>query len=75
MLLPVREVAFHALAVAGAHATELGCWEELMLVHRTLEAGNGAIRQRLNAEHGGVRLMLRRLADETTLRHPVACAA
>jgi carboxylate-amine ligase len=75
VLHPVREVALHALAVGGAHAAELGCWEELMLVHRTLEAGNGAIRQRLNAEQGGVRLMLRRLADETTLRRPVACAA
>ena len=74
-LLPVREVTFRALAVAGAHAAELGCWEELSLVHRTVEAGNGAIRQRLNAEQGGVRLMLRRLADETTLRRPVACAA
>jgi carboxylate-amine ligase len=75
VLLPVREVAFHALAVAGAQAAELGCWEELMLLHRTVEAGNGAIRQRLNAEEGGVRLMLRRLADETTLRRQLACAA
>ena len=75
VLHPVREVAFRALAVAGAHAAELGCWEELMLVHRTLEAGNGAIRQRLHAEQGGVRLMLRRLADETTLRRAIACAA
>ena len=46
-----------------------------MLVPRTLEAGNGAIRQRLHAEQGGVRLMLRRLADETTLRRLLACAA
>ena len=29
-LLPVREVTFRALAVAGAHAAELGCWEELI---------------------------------------------
>ena len=36
-----------------------------MLVHRLLERGNGASRQRTNAEEGGVRLMLRRLADET----------
>ena len=75
VLHPLRGVALHALAVAGAHATEIGCRDELMLLHRTLEAGNGAIRQRLNAEQGGLRLMLKRLADETTLRRPTAYAA
>ena len=52
MLRPVREVAFHAVALAGAYAAELGCWEELMLVHRLLEAGNGAVRQRLQRRAG-----------------------
>ena len=70
-LRPVREVAYRAVAIAGAYAADLGCWEELMLVHRLLEVGNGALRQRRNAELGGVRLMLRRLADETMLRRPV----
>jgi carboxylate-amine ligase len=71
-LRPVREVAYHAVALAGAYAADLGCWEELMLVHRLLEVGNGAVRQRRGAEQGGVRLMLRRLADETMLRRPVS---
>jgi carboxylate-amine ligase len=64
-LRPVREVAHHAIGIAGAYAADLGCWEELMLVHRLLERGNGAARQRLNAELGGMDLLLRRLANET----------
>ncbi|MBE2315973.1 YbdK family carboxylate-amine ligase [Solirubrobacter sp. CPCC 204708] len=64
-LRPVREVALHAVAVASAYAADLGCWDELMLVHRLLERGNGAVRQRTNAAEGGVELMLRRLVDET----------
>jgi carboxylate-amine ligase len=36
-----------------------------MLVHRLLERGNGAARQRLNAELGGMELLLRELARET----------
>ena len=58
-LRPVREVALHAVAIASAYAADLGCWEELMLVHRLLERGNGAARQRANAAEGGVELMLR----------------
>ena len=42
VLRPVREVAFEAVALAGAYAADLGCWDELMLVHRLLETGNGA---------------------------------
>jgi carboxylate-amine ligase len=64
-LRPVREVAFHALGIASAYAADLGCWDELMLVHQLLERGNGAARQRANALEGGVELMLERLADET----------
>ena len=64
-LRPVREVALHAVAVASAYAADLGCWEELMLVHRLLERGNGAARQRANAAEGGVPLMLERAVEET----------
>ena len=64
-LRPVREVAHHAVGIAGAYAADLGCWEELMLVHRLIERGNGAARQRPTRELGGMGLMLRRLADET----------
>jgi carboxylate-amine ligase len=64
-LRPVREVALHAVAIASAYAADLGCWEELMLVHRLLERGNGAARQRANAAEGGVTLMLERAVEET----------
>jgi carboxylate-amine ligase len=61
----VREIAYRAIAVAGAYAPDLGCWEALMALHRLLEEGNGAQRQRRNEREGGMRLMLRRLAEET----------
>jgi glutamate---cysteine ligase / carboxylate-amine ligase len=64
-LRPAREVAYRAIALAGAYAADLGCWDELMLLHRLLEAGNGAQRQRRHEGEGGMRLLLRRLADET----------
>src|SRR4051794_13187147 len=68
-LLPAREVAYHAIALAGAYAADLGCWDELVSLHRLLEDGNGARRQRRHEREGGLRLVLRRLADET-LRRP-----
>jgi carboxylate-amine ligase len=74
-LRPVREVAFHAVALAGSYAADLGCWEELMLVHRLLERGNGASRQRRHAAEGGLPLMLRRLAEETASPRPLELAA
>ncbi len=49
-LRPLREVAYRAIALAGAYAADLGCWDELMLVHRLLERGNGATRQRHAAD-------------------------
>jgi len=61
----VREIAYRAIAVAGAYAPDLGCWDELMRLHRLLEEGNGAQRQRRNEREGGIGLMLHRLADET----------
>jgi hypothetical protein len=41
-----------------------------MLVHRILEEGNGAQRQRRDHAAGGLRLVLRRLADETAAPGP-----
>src|SRR4051812_29279325 len=64
-LRPAREVAYRAIALAGAYAADLGCWDELMLLHRLLAEGNGAQRQRRHEREGGMRLVLRRLADET----------
>jgi carboxylate-amine ligase len=61
-----REVACHAVSLASACAAEFGCWDELMLVHRILERGNGAQRRPRDHEEGGMRLLLQRLADETT---------
>src|SRR3954468_15024291 len=64
-LRPAPGVGHRAIALAGAYAADLGCWDELMLLHRLLAEGNGADRQRRNAREGGMRLVLRRLADET----------
>jgi len=64
-LRPAREVAHHAIGLAGAYAADLGCWEELMSLHALIETGNGAQRQRRHEREGGMRLVLRRLADET----------
>jgi carboxylate-amine ligase len=68
----VREIAYRAIAVGGAYAADLGCWDELMTLHRLLEEGNGAQRQRRNEREGGLRLMLRRLTDETLLASATA---
>jgi glutamate---cysteine ligase / carboxylate-amine ligase len=64
-MVPVRHAAVLALALVGHLAVELGCWDELMLVQRLLERGNGAIRQRDAASRDGIRGVLRRLAAET----------
>jgi glutamate---cysteine ligase / carboxylate-amine ligase len=64
-LQPARVLARQAIAVAAAYAADLGCWDELMLLHGMLENGNGAQRQRRDERQGGMRLVLGRLADET----------
>src|SRR3954451_9389853 len=64
-LRPAREIACHAIAAAGAYAADLGCWDELILLHRLLEEGNGAERQRRHEREGGMRMLLTRLAAET----------
>ena len=69
-LRPAREVACHAIEIASAYAADLGCWDELTGLHALLEAGNGATRQRRDEREGGLRLLLRRLADETFLNEP-----
>jgi carboxylate-amine ligase len=71
-LRPARELAYQAIALAGCYAADLGCWEELMLLHRLLERGNGAERQRRHERAGGLGLVLRRLADETAERSGLA---
>src|SRR4051795_902187 len=71
-LQPARALARHAVALAAAYAADLGCWDELMLLPGMLENGNGAERQRRDERYGGMRLMLRRLADETAGRPSTA---
>src|SRR3954451_3367890 len=51
-LLPVRNAAVLALALVVHYAVEVGCWDELMLVQRLLERGNGAVRQRPRRRRG-----------------------
>src|SRR3954454_4454757 len=70
-MLPVRNAAVLALALVGHYAVELGCWDELMLVQRLLERGNGAVRQRRAAAEGGIDAAVRMLAAET-MRAPAA---
>jgi carboxylate-amine ligase len=72
-LRPARELAVRAIALAGTYAADLGCWDELMRLHRLLQEGNGAERQRRDERGVGMRLLLRRLADRTanpTLARP-----
>jgi glutamate---cysteine ligase / carboxylate-amine ligase len=64
-MVPVRDAAVLALALVGHEAVELGCWDELMLVQRILEHGNGADRQRAVAEHAGLRGVLDFLVTDT----------
>jgi glutamate---cysteine ligase / carboxylate-amine ligase len=65
-MVPVRHAAVLALGLVGHAAAELGCWDELMLVQRLLERGNGAIRQRRAAGQGGMRGLLEHLVAETS---------
>jgi carboxylate-amine ligase len=64
-MLPARNAAQLALALVGHQAVELDCWDELMLVQRLLERGNGASRQRDACRTAGFPGMLRMLATET----------
>jgi|tagenome__1003787_1003787.scaffolds.fasta_scaffold20979512_3 carboxylate-amine ligase len=64
-MVPVRHAAVLALTLVGHEAVELGCWDELMLIQRLLERGNGAMRQRRAAARSGMRGMLELLASET----------
>jgi carboxylate-amine ligase len=76
LMRPVREVAHHAIGIAGAYAADLGCWDALMRLRGLIERGNGAARQRFDERQGGMRLVLRQLADETMLSsHPAQAAA
>jgi glutamate---cysteine ligase / carboxylate-amine ligase len=64
-MVPARHAAVLALALVGHQAVELDCWDQLMLVQRLLERGNGATRQRRAAETGGIPGAVRMLAAET----------
>jgi glutamate---cysteine ligase / carboxylate-amine ligase len=71
-LLPVQNAAVLALALVGHQAVELDCWDELMLLQRLLERGNGAVRQRHAAATTGIPGALRMLAAETMQGAPRA---
>jgi carboxylate-amine ligase len=64
-MVPVPDAAVLALALVGHQAVELGCWDELMLVQRILERGNGADRQRALAARAGLRATLEFLVADT----------
>jgi glutamate---cysteine ligase / carboxylate-amine ligase len=64
-LLPVRHAATLTLTLVGHEAVELGCFDELMLIQRLLERGNGAARQRRAAAQDGMPGVLSLLARET----------
>ena len=64
-VVPVRDATVLAHAPVGHEAVELGCWDELMLVQRILEHGNGADRQRAVAERAGLRGVLDFLVTDT----------
>src|SRR3954466_227908 len=64
-MVPVRNATVLTLTLIGHEAVELGCWDELMLIQRLLERGNGAIRQRPAAAGPGMPGVLRLLAAET----------
>jgi glutamate---cysteine ligase / carboxylate-amine ligase len=71
-MVPVRNAAVLALTLVGHEAVELGCWDELMLIQRLLERGNGAIRQRCAAARSGMHGVLELLAGETIGRQDMA---
>jgi glutamate---cysteine ligase / carboxylate-amine ligase len=71
-MLPVQNAAVLALALVGHQAVELDCWDELMLLQRLLERGNGAVRQRHAAATTGIPGALRMLAAETMQGAPRA---
>jgi carboxylate-amine ligase len=58
-LRPVAELLAEALALAGPHARDLGCADELDGVRRLLEHGGGAGRQRAAHAIGGLGALLR----------------
>jgi len=64
-LRPVRELLDDALAVAGRHAAELGCTEQLQLLPQLLRHGGGAGRQRAFYEVAGMDALLRELTALT----------
>lgn len=70
-LVPVCDLARHAVDIASGYAAALGCVAELGGIERILVEGNGAVRQRRAFERGGLRAVLELLRDETAgIAHP-----
>jgi carboxylate-amine ligase len=67
-LRPVAELLDDALDLAGAHAAELGCVEELAGLRSLLRRGGGAGRQRAAYEIAGMDGLLRELTGLTAGR-------
>ena len=65
-LRPVAEIARDAIQLARPYARGLGSEGALEEVERMLIDGNGAIRQRADFEHGGLPVVLARLAEATS---------
>jgi carboxylate-amine ligase len=65
-LRPARELLQETLAVAGDHARELGCTDELDGIRRLVEQGGGAGRQRATHAIGGLSTLLRDTLQRTS---------
>jgi glutamate---cysteine ligase / carboxylate-amine ligase len=65
-LRPVAELLDDALILAGAHAQELGCVNELTMLPSLLANGGGAGRQRSAYEIAGMDGLLRELTELTS---------
>ena len=65
-LRPVAEIARDAIQLARPYVRGLGSEGALEEVERMLVDGNGAIRQRAAFEHGGLPVVLARLAEATS---------
>ena len=64
-LRPVSEVAWETIQLARPYARDHGFESALEEVEKVLEDGNGAARQRIAFDRGGMRTVLAELAGET----------
>jgi carboxylate-amine ligase len=70
-LRPLRDVAAEAVAGLRPWARDAGDEDALDLVHRILERGGGAQRQRRSCARGGVPRLLRALVEDTAAATPL----